>query len=78
MRDLCISFTSLCFLFPVRGRVKSLRTGRGLKNFRTGGVFVCVCVCVCVCGGGGGQYPIICHGSLRQGFELALTAFLNI
>ena len=36
-RDLCISFPSSCFLFPVRGGVKSLRTGGRLKNFRTEG-----------------------------------------
>ena len=39
MRCLCISFTS-CFLFPVGGGVKSLRTG-GLKNFRAGGLPIC-------------------------------------
>ena len=29
MRGLCISFTSTCFLFPIRGEVKSLRTRGG-------------------------------------------------
>ena len=37
MRDLWISFTSSCVLFPVGGGVKKrLRTG-GLKKFRSGG-----------------------------------------
>ena len=39
MRDLCISFISSCFLFPVgRGSKKSEDWGEGAKNFRTGGV----------------------------------------
>ena len=32
MRGLCISFTSPCFLFPVGGGVKGLRTGE-IKNY---------------------------------------------
>ena len=36
MRGLCISFTSSCFLFPVREGSKTLRTG-GLKILGLGG-----------------------------------------
>ena len=58
MRDLCISFTSSCFLFPVGGGSKMFEGWGGLKSFKTergykfgGGFFLL----------GGGQYPITCH-----------------
>ena len=57
MRGLWINFTSSCFLFPVRGGVKSLRTG-GLKNFKTGRVINLEVFLL------GGQYPITCHNML--------------
>ena len=64
MRGLSISFTSSCFLFPVRGRgrgrggvVKSLRTG-GLKNFRTGEVTDLWGLFLLGVGGGGVCTPI--------------------
>ena len=58
MRDLCISFTSSCFLFPVGGRSKKFEDwGGGVKNVRTGwGVTDLVGLFLL-----GGQYPITCH-----------------
>ena len=37
-RDLCISFTSSCFLFPVGEGSKNFEDGGELKHFRTGGL----------------------------------------
>ena len=65
MRGLCISFP--CFLFPVGGGVKGLRT-RGLKNFRTGRV-------TDLRGGGGGGF--FAEGGGRVGTPLDAMVFLK-
>ena len=52
MRGLCISFTSPCFLFPVGGGVKGLRTGE-IKKLLGEAVSTPLYAM--------GQYPIICQ-----------------
>ena len=58
MKDLCISFTSSCFLFPVRG---------GNNKFQEWG-FTNLGRVIFAWGEGEGQYPITCHELLITKF----------
>ena len=66
MRDLCISFKSSSFLFPVVKGIKKFKNlevgGGGVKNFRTGWVIDLEGGHFCL---GEGQYPITCHVKLN-------------
>ena len=54
-------------IFNWRGRIKSLRTGRGvLKIFRTGGFTDLRGGEVLLLEGGGGQYLITCHVNFQN------------